>query len=154
MVKTMLFDLYCSVMIIYSRVRLQRSPGDSRSQFVIGIVRYKRNNVELPPLLKIVQQNFAGSNSKGRSKSVVAIGSSSHRGCVILERTKTGSDPSSFITLLQLMHSKVGLYRTKIFNPLDSSQRLWLLNTSLVSSNVPQKHFFNFVHDLFYKQEI
>ena len=33
----------------YSRVRLQRSPEDSRAQFVIGIVRYKRNNVELPP---------------------------------------------------------------------------------------------------------
>jgi hypothetical protein len=31
----------------------------------------------------------------------------------------------------------VGLYRKKIFNPLDSSQRLRLLNTSLVSSNVP-----------------
>ena len=36
----------------------------------------------------------------------------------------------------------------KIFNPLESSQRLWLLNTSLVSSN------FHFVRDLFYKQEI
>jgi hypothetical protein len=27
----------------------------TRYEFVIGIVRYKRNNVELPPLLKIVQ---------------------------------------------------------------------------------------------------
>ena len=83
----------------YSRVRLQRSPGDSRSQFVIGIVRYKRNNVELPPLLKILQQYFAGSNSKGLSKSVLAIGSSSHRGRLIVERKKFGFDPGSFITL-------------------------------------------------------
>jgi hypothetical protein len=30
------------------------------------------------------------------------------------------------------MHSKVGLYRKKLFNPLDSSQRLRLLNTSYV----------------------
>jgi hypothetical protein len=46
-------------------------------------------------LLKIVQWNFAGSNSKGLSKSILAIGSSS----VILERKKCGSDPDSFITL-------------------------------------------------------
>ena len=46
--------------ILYSRVRLQRNPGDSRSYFVIGIVRYKRNNVELPPLLKndVFQKNY------------------------------------------------------------------------------------------------
>jgi hypothetical protein len=38
-------------------------------------------------------------NTKGLSKSVLAIGSSSHRGRVILERKKSGSDPGSFITL-------------------------------------------------------
>ena len=32
----------------YNRVCVWRT----RSYFVIGIVRYKRNNVELPPLLK------------------------------------------------------------------------------------------------------
>ena len=69
-----------TVEFVYSEVQ------GTLSQFVIGIVRYKRNNVELPPLLKIVLQNFAGSNSKGLSKSVLAIGSSSHRGRVILER--------------------------------------------------------------------
>jgi hypothetical protein len=38
-------------------------------------------------------------HSKGLSKSVLAIGSSSHQGRVILERKKSGSDPGSFITL-------------------------------------------------------
>jgi hypothetical protein len=38
-------------------------------------------------------------SAKGLSKSVLAIGSSSHRGRVILERNKSGSDPGSFITL-------------------------------------------------------
>jgi hypothetical protein len=32
-------------------------------------------------------------------KSVLGISSSSHRGCVILERKKSGSDQGSFITL-------------------------------------------------------
>jgi methylated-DNA-[protein]-cysteine S-methyltransferase len=35
----------------------------------------------------------------GGEKSVLAIGSSSHQGRVILERKKSGSDPGSFITL-------------------------------------------------------
>jgi hypothetical protein len=40
------------------------------------------------------------SNSKGLSKSVLAIGSSSHRSSVILERKNSGSDPGNFITLV------------------------------------------------------
>jgi hypothetical protein len=39
------------------------------------------------------------SRPKRLSKSVRAIGSLSHRGPVILERKKSGSDPGSFITL-------------------------------------------------------
>jgi hypothetical protein len=35
-------------------------------------------------------------HSKGLSKSVRTIGSSSHRGPVILERKKSGSDPGQF----------------------------------------------------------
>ena len=44
----------------YSRVRLLQSPGDSRSYFIIGIVRYKSNNVKLPPLLQndVFQKNY------------------------------------------------------------------------------------------------
>jgi hypothetical protein len=41
------------------------------------------------------------------------------------------------ISIQVLIPSKVGLYRKKIFNPLDSSQKLLLLNNSLISSNVP-----------------
>jgi hypothetical protein len=37
-----------------------------------------------------------GSNSKGLSKSALAIGSSSHGGPIILERKKYGSDPGQF----------------------------------------------------------
>jgi hypothetical protein len=40
--------------------------------------------------------HFAGLNSKGLSKCVRAIGSSSHRGPVISERKKSGSDPGQF----------------------------------------------------------
>jgi hypothetical protein len=47
----------------------------------------------------ILQIQIKQKDSKGLSKSVVAIGSSSHRGHVILERKKSGSDPGSFITL-------------------------------------------------------
>jgi hypothetical protein len=42
---------------------------------------------------------FADSNSKEMSKCVRAIGSSSHRGPVISERKKSGSDHDSFNTL-------------------------------------------------------
>jgi hypothetical protein len=44
----------------------------------------------------------------------------------------------SFIT-----NDAYGLYRKKICNPLDISQTLRLLNTSLVSSNVPHCFFYN-----------
>jgi hypothetical protein len=37
--------------------------------------------------------------SKGLSLTVLAIGSSRHRGRVIIERKKSGSDPGSFIML-------------------------------------------------------
>jgi hypothetical protein len=37
------------------------------------------------------------------------------------------------------MHSKVGLYRKKIFNPLDSSQRLQLQETIILQIQIKQK---------------
>jgi hypothetical protein len=40
----------------YSRVHLQRSPRDSRSYFIIGIFRYKRNNVDYLPFWKSYSQ--------------------------------------------------------------------------------------------------
>jgi hypothetical protein len=43
-----------------------------------------------------IQWNFARSNSKVLSKYVRAIGSSSHRGPVILDRKKSCSDPGQF----------------------------------------------------------
>ena len=67
------------VSILQQNSFIAKSRGLSILVRYIGIVRYKRNNVELPHLLKIIQQNFAGSNSKGLSKSVLAIGSLSHR---------------------------------------------------------------------------
>ena len=49
------------------------------------------------------------------------------------------------------MHSKVGLYCKKIFNPLDSSQTTaseYLIGIFKCSL---ETFFFNFVHDLFFK---
>ena len=58
---------------------------------------YKRAPWLTTPCCYVVNwQYYAGSNSKGLSKCVRAIGSSSHRGPVIWERKISGSDSGQF----------------------------------------------------------
>ena len=71
-----------------------------------------------------------GSNSIGLSKCVRVIWSSSHRSFVISDRNKSGSHLRQFhYTMINWCTVQWGLIVKKLFNPLESFQRLWLLNT-------------------------
>jgi hypothetical protein len=54
------------------------------------------NPNQILEFILIYSRTSLARNLKGLSKSVRAIGSSSHRGPVILERKKSGSDPGQF----------------------------------------------------------
>ena len=98
---------------------------------------------------QVVHAYSKGSNSKGLSTSVRAIGSQSHRGSLILERKKSGSDPGQFhyatvnwAFLLQNMQSFRQVSKTTA-----SEYLFGIFKRSLET-------FVHFVCDLFYKQEL